>query len=99
MFNREHTEHYDHRVFSFVRWSDDEKLIIVSNFDADKNYEFDLKIPKVVIDEWGLDNGSVKIVDLLYDKISTKLIIDDGMGVINIKLKPLESIILKLNEE
>ncbi len=46
MFNREHTENYDHRVFSFVRWSDDEKLIIVSNFDADKNYEFDLKIPK-----------------------------------------------------
>ncbi|MGB5463476.1 MAG: alpha-amylase family glycosyl hydrolase [Aureibaculum sp.] len=99
MFNREHTENYDHRVFSFVRWSDDEKLIIVSNFDADKNYEFDLKIPKIVIDEWGLDNGSVKVVDLLYDKISTKLIIDDGMGVINIKLKPLESIILKLNEE
>ncbi|MGB5364583.1 MAG: alpha-amylase family glycosyl hydrolase [Aureibaculum sp.] len=99
MFNREHTENYDHMVFSFVRWSDDEKLIIISNFDADKSYEFDLKIPKEVIDKWGLDNGSVKIVDLLYDKISTKLIIDDGMGVINIKLKPLESIILKLNEE
>ena len=70
MFNREHTENYDHRVFSFVRWSDDEKLIIVSNFDADKSYEFDLKIPKEVIEEWEFDNGSVKVVDLLYDKIS-----------------------------
>lgn len=98
MFNRERTEHYDHRVFSFVRWSDDEKLIIVSNFDPDKSYEFDLKIPKEVIDEWDLDKGSVKLADLLYDKISTELIIDNGMGEVKVKLDPLESLILKLKE-
>ncbi|MBT8384251.1 MAG: alpha-amylase, partial [Bacteroidia bacterium] len=98
MFNREHTENYNHRVFSFVRWSDDEKLIIVSNFDEDKNYEFDLKIPKDVIDEWGLDKGSVKLSELLYDKISSELIIDNGMGVVKVKLDPLESLILRVNE-
>ena len=98
MFNREHTENYDHRVFSFVRWSDDEKLIIVSNFDVDKSYEFDLKIPKDVIDEWDLEKGSVKLADLLYDKISTELIIDNGMGEVKVKLAPLESLILKVEE-
>jgi glycosidase len=98
MFNREHTENYDHRVFSFVRWSDDEKLIIVSNFDEDKNYEFDLKIPKDVIDEWDLDKGSVKLSDLLYEKISSELIMDDGMGVVKVKLDPLESLILSVKE-
>jgi glycosidase len=98
MFNREHTENYDHRVFSFVRWSDDEKLIIVSNFDQDKNYEFDLKIPKDVIDEWDLDKGSVKLSDLLYEKISSELIMDDGMGVVKVKLDPLESLILSVKE-
>ncbi|MDH5413287.1 MAG: alpha-amylase family protein [Flavobacteriaceae bacterium] len=98
MFNREHTENYDHRVFSFVRWLDDEKLIIVSNFDADKSYEFDLKIPKEVIDEWGLDEGSVKVFDLLYAKISTELVIDGGIGEVKVKLDPLESLILSIKK-
>ena len=98
MFNREHTENYDHRVFSFVRWSDDEKLIIVSNFDDNKSYEFDLKVPKEVIDDWGLEKGSVKVFDLLYEKISTELILDNGMGVVKVTLDPLESLILKVKE-
>src|SRR5690606_27563346 len=33
LFNRKNTERYNDKVLSFVRWSDSEKLIIVSNFD------------------------------------------------------------------
>ena len=31
-YNKDHTQGYDHRVFSFVRWSSDEKLIIRFQF-------------------------------------------------------------------
>ena len=39
LYNQQHTEWYNDKVLSFVRWSDDEKLIIVSNFnDENKIY-------------------------------------------------------------
>lgn len=97
-YNRERTENYNHRVFSFVRWSDEEKLIIVSNFDADKSYEFDLKIPEEVINEWKLNQSSFQVHDLLNSKINYELIIENGIGALKLKLDPLGSLILKVNE-
>ena len=38
-YNRDHTDHYNHKVFSFVRWNTTEKLIIISNFDARESYD------------------------------------------------------------
>lgn len=95
-YNREHTENYNHRVFSFARWSDNEKLIIISNFDATESYEFDLKLPSSVIESWSLKNGSYQFTDQIYNEFSSDLTIENGVGVIKIKLKPLESLILKL---
>ena len=70
----------------------------MSNFDADKGYEFDLKIPNEVIKAWRLDDGSFEVNDLFYEKISSKLTIENGMGTINVKLDPLGSLILKIIE-
>ncbi len=95
-FNRLNTKNYNYRVFSFVRWSDDEKLIILSNFDADKSSEFNLKLPDSIITTWNLKNGKYQFTDQLYDKISAKLNVENGIGNMMIKLKPLESLILKL---
>ena len=94
-FNRSNTENYDHRVFSFVRWSKEEKLIIISNFDADKNYEFDLKLPNSLIIAWDLKNGKHKFTDQLYGKITTNLKVEKDMSAMRIKIAPLESLILK----
>ena len=95
-YNREHTDNYNHRVFSFVRWSDEEKLIIISNFDSDKSYEFDLKLPNDVITAWNLTNGSYQTKDQLFDKISAELKVENGLGVLKLKLDPLASLILKV---
>ena len=96
-FNREHTENYNYRVFSFVRWSNKEKLIIVSNFDADKNYEFKLKIPNAMIINWKLKNGDYQLTDQLYGKVKSVFKVKDNLGIIYIKLQPLESLILRLD--
>jgi glycosidase len=69
-FNRENTENYTDKVFSYARWSDNEKLVIVSNFDAEKSYEFVLKIPEDLIKSWNLEDGSYLLSDQLYGNYS-----------------------------
>lgn len=95
-YNRENSDNYNHRVFSFVRWSENEKLIIVTNFDGEETYAFDLKIPKTVINAWNLKDGNYQFMDQLYGKIPSELMVENGIGIIKIKLAPLESLILKL---
>jgi glycosidase len=95
-YNRSNTEGFDQRLYSFVRWSEEEKLIIVSNFDADKSYELELKIPEEVITAWGLQDGSYPLTDQLYGTFETDLSVEEGIGALSISLQPLESLILKL---
>lgn len=91
-FNRDHTPNYDYRVLSFVRWSQGEKLIVVSNFDAERHYEFELKIPEEVIRKWNLPNGGHEMTDALYGT-PNKLRVEDHLGKLEVKLNPLESFI------
>jgi len=95
-YNRAHTGNYSHRVFSFVRWTENEKLIIVSNFDAGLDFEFELKIPEDIVSTWQLIDGNYTVIDQLYDDKSLVLEVKNGIGKINLKLEALESFILKL---
>jgi len=94
-YNKDHTENYDHRVLSFVRWSDTEKLIIVSNFDSAEYYNFQLKLPQEIINHWNLSQDKYELVDALFGSMNI-LNIEDGIGEIEVSLKPLESFIFKL---
>ena len=91
-YNREHTENYNHRVLSYVRWNAAEKLIIVSNFDAEESYGFELKIPDEIIQKWGLKSGIHELKDELTGAIKT-LNIENGSGRIPMAINPLESFI------
>ena len=97
LYNREHTENYNDKVFSYVRWSEREKLIITTNFDDVNSYEFDLKIPKEVIKLWNLKDGTHQLSEELYKTYNSKLIVENGDGTIKVKLKSLESFIFKIN--
>jgi len=95
-YNKDNTEGYNHRLLSYVRWTDIERLVIISNFDAYKEYSITLKIPKNVIEEWGIAPGSHPMTDMLYgsEKI---MMVNDSIGSIDLNLKPLESFILKMD--
>lgn len=95
-YNRDHTINYDHHVLSYVRWSENEKLIIVANFDANKRYSFELKIPEEIMSKWNLLEGSYETIDQLYDLNNKTLTVEDGLGKMNIELRPLESFVFKL---
>ncbi|GAA4932679.1 alpha-amylase family protein [Algibacter agarivorans] len=96
LFNQKNTIDYDDKILSYVRWSDDEQLIIVSNFDDTNNYEFELKIPEHVIENWKLDDETYETKDQLYNQFNSTLKVEKGIGTVKIKLDKLESFILKI---
>ncbi|WP_282143525.1 alpha-amylase family glycosyl hydrolase [Cellulophaga baltica] len=96
-YNKDHTEGYDHRVFTFCRWSDDEKLIIVTNFDKEKTYDLTLKVPEFMIEKWKLSSGIFPMEDQLYHVSNPELkVTDTKIGEFSLQIKPLESFIFKL---
>ena len=97
-FNRDNTENYNDKVLSFVRWSENEQLIVISNFDAEQGQEFQLKIPEGIINTWALEDGSYNLSDALYNSYQSDLNVENGTGTANITLEPLQSFILKLTK-
>ncbi len=95
-YNKQHTDTYDQRVFSFVRWDATEKLVIISNFDTEKAYDFELKVPEKLIKEWQLEEGPHELEEQLYNTQAHKLVIKEGIGGIELSLAPLQSYIFKL---
>lgn len=94
--NRNHSPGYDDSLFSFARWKDDDRLIIVSNFSDTKNYSIELQLPATLIKQWQLKDGEHALTEQLYGSIVSTLVIQKRAGKISLKLKPLESFILKL---
>jgi len=97
-YNKDHTPTYDHRAYSFVRWSDSEKLIIFCNFDTEASYDLALQIPEGVIEAWGLENGQYLLTEMLYGEVNPMLKVEEGKGSVPVKLAPLESVILRVDE-
>ncbi len=96
-YNKENTETYDHRVFSFVRWDEGEKLIVLSNFDTEKAYHLDLKLPPEIVEKWNLEKGVYDLKDELYGTFKSKLTINkEGVGSFKVSLQPLQSYIFNL---
>ncbi|WP_411767319.1 alpha-amylase family glycosyl hydrolase [Winogradskyella sp. A3E31] len=95
-YNQEKTEGYNDKVLSFVRWSDDEKLIIISNFNGENAYSFELQLPDGLVSKLDIQEGEYTIKDQLYGNYSTTLKVEKGMAKASIDIKPLESFILKI---
>lgn len=95
-FNRKNTEWYNDKVLSFVRWSVDEKIIIISNFNDENTYGFELALPQDIIDVWNLKEGEYQVTDQLYKTYTSTLIVKNNEARVRVDIKPLESFILKM---
>lgn len=89
------TTGYDGQQYAFARWSDTEKLIVISNFDSEHAHQYKLKISNELINLWHLKDGSYPVKDVLYGKTFT-LQVKQGLGFIDLQLAGSESFILKL---
>ena len=90
------TDGYLPEIYSFVRWSDSEKLIVVVNFSSSKKSQFELIIPNEIIQKWNLKEGNYVIIDQLYQKSQLILKVKNGQGKVKIDMKPSESFIYRL---
>lgn len=95
-FNHQNTEWYNDKVLSFVRWSDDEKLIVISNFNAEHTYGFELQLPEDLVQKLELEDGEYEVKDQLYNSYTSTLKVKNGKAQVRIDIKPLESFILKI---
>ncbi len=93
--NRDKTKYYDPGMYSYVRWSDTEKLIVVVNFSWVTESNFELKIPEDVIKTWNIKDGLYNVADQLYGS-KAQLKVTDGKGTMHLSVKPSESFIFKL---
>ncbi len=97
-YNKEHTEGYDHRIYSFVRWEGKDRLLIACNFESGRAYNVDMAIPPELVEEWDLEDGTYPLREMLYGKKPGTLRISGGKGNVLLDLAPLESVILRLEE-
>ncbi|WP_394750348.1 alpha-amylase family protein [Spongiimicrobium salis] len=95
-YNKERTENYNHRVLSYVRWSEDEKLIVLANFDAHEKYHFSLEIPAEIIEIWALKDGVYALSEEIYGQKKKILTVEKGVGKIALEIQPLESFIFRI---
>lgn len=94
--NRLENPDYDELIYSFVRWSDNQKLIVIANFSSEETSEFNLKIPSDIVSKWDLKEGVYELTDQLYQKNSVQLKVRNGEGVVKVKILPSESFIYEL---
>ena len=96
--NRNETKEYDPGLYSFVRWDNKEKLIIIANCSWVTTSHVDLIVPEDIIEKWNLNDVDYKVTDQLYNHETSTLEVKGGRGIIKVKIKPSESFIFKLQE-
>jgi glycosidase len=94
--NRQNNAGYDELLYSYVRWSENQKLIIVANFSSEKTSTFNLKIPSDVILKWNLKDGEYVLTDQLYSNKKNVLVVKNGEGTVIVEIAPSESFIYEV---
>lgn len=96
--NREHSEHYDDKLLAFLRWSDQQRLLIVANLSDQAYPPMQLTLPAEQIAAWGLADGDYPLQEQLYGELGATLVVRDGIGQVELSLAPLASLILQLED-
>lgn len=95
--NRKQLSTYNHKHFAFARSSKKDKLVVIANFDSSHDYSFSLKLPATLIQDWQLTSGDYLLTELLYGKQAILEVNKDLTAYIKVNLKPLESLVYRLN--
>ena len=96
LHNRQHTEYYNDRVYSFARGDEHNQWVIVSNFSPQQSFGFELQLPPYLLGSWFLNDGVYTLTDTLYGSKATTLHIKQGKGTMRVDIAPLESLIFKI---
>jgi len=87
---------YNSKLFSFTRWKDNDRVVVISNFDKVKTFTCEVIIPSDNISQLKLKDGVYILKDKLYNSYFTKLVVINGVGKFKLKIKANQSYILSL---
>ena len=77
-----------------MRWKEEQRLIIVVNFDAHASFGFELALPGDLGYQWDLHKGKIVLSDQLSES-TFDLNVAEGKAEVRIDLEPLQSYILQ----
>jgi len=86
---------YSPQLFSFVRYSEQQDLIVLSNFSQNTVEQLEMLIPKAAVTSMELADGQYQLVDQLTEQKVTLAVIN-GQGKLAVKLGPLQSYIFEV---
>ncbi len=96
IYNRRQTAAYSDRLYSYARWSNTEKLVVIANFSSHAGFNGSLLVPAAIIKAWDLKDGTYTLKEELYTKNSYTMNVTHGIGSVTIAMQPLESLLLSL---
>ncbi|MDD2985574.1 alpha-amylase family protein [Flavobacterium sp.] len=94
--NLEANAGYDFGLYSFARWNENDKLIIVSNFNQNTAVNCPVMIPAEIVKRMNLKDGKYNLKDALYGKNKSVLTIVNGVGKFELVIQPGESFIFQV---
>ncbi len=95
-FNRHENPDYGNKAFAFARWDENQKLIVVTNFDELKSLNTILKLSPELLEEWNLEKGEREIQEVMFGKKKTKLKVTENGAEIELDFGPLESAVFEV---
>ena len=96
-YNREHGQGYDDKLFTFARWTENERLLVVANFNG-KGKTVTLQLPANLLQQWQLRDGSHSLAGQLDSSMRAELQIENGNGSVALELQPWASLILRVDQ-
>jgi glycosidase len=84
---------YDFGLYSFVRWNEKEKLVIITNFNQNTAVNCEVIVPADVVKKMNLKDGTFVLKDQLYGSSQSELKISNGVGKFKLSIQPGESFI------
>lgn len=95
-YNRSKNPAYTDKTFAYARWDKEQKLLVVTNFDASQSVNTVLHLSPELLKAWNLKPGNREIEEKLFGKKKTQLRVDAQGANIDLVLGPWESAVFEV---
>ena len=95
-YNRQQNPAYTDKAFAFARWNENQKLIVVTNFDEFQSVKTTLKLSPELLKAWNLETGEREVKELMFRKKKTNLRVTHQGAEIDLELGPWESAVFEV---
>jgi hypothetical protein len=95
-YNRSKNPDYTDKTFAYARWDEEQKLLVVTNFDENQSVNTVLHLSPELLKAWNLKLGNWEIQEVLFGKKTTQIRVDTQGAQIDLVLGPWESAVFEV---